>query len=237
MSLLERAREIFDAALDLDLEQRADHVANACAGDAALHRLVLALLLAEVPDDFLTAPVESEPSPPTEVATRVGAYRIERPLSAGGMGVVHRARHVERGDAVALKTVGTLEPRLLSAVRREIEALAQLRHPGIVRLLDHGTHRGAPWYAMELLEGPTLRDVRRPNSEGPPDRVRPIEPEPLDRALRIADGICRALSYLHGEGFVHGDLKPSNVVLRDDGSPVLIDFGLMTRFRRRQPES
>jgi serine/threonine protein kinase/tetratricopeptide (TPR) repeat protein len=73
------------------------------------------------------------------------------------MGVVYRARHVTSERAVALKTVRVATPRWIESIRREIDALTRIRHPGVVRILEHGVHEGLPWYAMDLLEGESLR--------------------------------------------------------------------------------
>lgn len=87
----------------------------------------------------------------------IGPYRIFETLGRGGMGVVYRARHIETEQAVALKTVHSAGPPTLDSLRREISALSRIRHPGVVRIVDHGTHLGLPWYAMDLLEGESLR--------------------------------------------------------------------------------
>src|SRR4051812_17291836 len=86
----------------------------------------------------------------------IGPYRIIEPLGYGGMGVVMRAQHSVSGHPVALKTVKLPSPLWLHGIRREIQALTRIRHPGIVRILDHGVHQGLPWYAMDLLEGESL---------------------------------------------------------------------------------
>jgi serine/threonine protein kinase/tetratricopeptide (TPR) repeat protein len=90
-------------------------------------------------------------------AQSIGPYRILEPLGHGGMGVVYRARHAMSERAVALKTVKVSAPRWLESIRREIDALTRIRHPGIVRIVDHGVQDGRPWYAMDLLEGESLR--------------------------------------------------------------------------------
>ncbi len=89
----------------------------------------------------------------------VGGYRIAEVLGVGGMGVVYRAEHRDTGQQVALKMVSIAEHERLAGIRAEIQTLARLDHPGIVRLLDQGLEGGLPWYAMELLEGQTLSRV------------------------------------------------------------------------------
>src|SRR5688572_18290258 len=86
----------------------------------------------------------------------IGPYRVLEPLGRGGMGVVYRALAAD-GRLVALKTIHAPTEWVLTSLRREIHALARLRHPQVVRILDQGVERGLPWYAMELLEGTTLR--------------------------------------------------------------------------------
>jgi len=170
------------------------------------------------------------------------------------MGVVYRAEHVLTGEVVALKTVRTSSPGHLDAIRREIHVLRRMRHPGIVGIIDTGSHGGLPWYAMELLTGHTLRtwlalgrgaeETLAPTATQPlPGEIELPEPAPgagppaggvpLEAradALGILRSLCDALAFLHGEGIVHHDLKPANLFLRDDRTPVLVDFGLVARF-------
>ena len=125
------------------------------------------------------------------------------------------ARDRRTGRRVAVKLLSADEPALLAGLRREIEALSILRHPGVVEVLDHGLQEGLPWYAMELIEGDPLR--------------RRMAGLPLSTLLDTLARLCEALAFIHAEGFVHRDLNPDNIVLRADGTPVLIDFGLATK--------
>jgi serine/threonine protein kinase/tetratricopeptide (TPR) repeat protein len=92
-----------------------------------------------------------------ELGDNVGPYRLVGFLGKGGMASVYLAEHRETSQKVALKSVLLPSEALLPRIRREIAALARIRHPGIVRVLDDGLHAGLPWYAMELIEGKTLR--------------------------------------------------------------------------------
>jgi serine/threonine protein kinase/tetratricopeptide (TPR) repeat protein len=94
---------------------------------------------------------------PHEESGTIGPYRLLEPLGQGGMGIVYRARHVASERAVALKTVKVHAPKWLDSIRREIHALRRVQHPGVVRIVEDGVQQGRPWYAMDLLEGESLR--------------------------------------------------------------------------------
>jgi predicted ATPase len=151
-----------------------------------------------------------------------GPYVAIDRLGRGGMGVVYRARCSGTGQLVALKTLERMRATILPSLRREIHALSRLDHPGIVRILASGAREGLPWYAMELIAGPTLHQWAVQH--------RPLSEASLCAMLGVVRRLCAALAYLHGEGLVHRDLKPDNVLMRAAAEPVLADFGLSLRF-------
>jgi eukaryotic-like serine/threonine-protein kinase len=95
------------------------------------------------------------------VTGRVGPYLLSNVIGRGGTGIVYRARHAATGEVVALKQVVAESVRDLGSMRREIDALRRLEHPGVVRIVAQGVDAGVPWYAMELLEGETLQTYLR----------------------------------------------------------------------------
>lgn len=87
----------------------------------------------------------------------IGPYKIESILGKGGMGVVYKGRHSVTGRQCAIKTITVAHREMVKGIRREVRALACIRHPGIVRIFDEGIHHNLPWYAMEFIEGSSFR--------------------------------------------------------------------------------
>ncbi len=112
----------------------------------------------KVPAQAPAREVEAGGDPGVDTVKAIGPYRIVDRLAGGGMGVIYRAVHFESGRAAAVKTVRFPRRSNLSSIRTEIHALSRLKNPGVVQIFDQGIAEGLPWYAMELLEGTTLRD-------------------------------------------------------------------------------
>jgi tetratricopeptide (TPR) repeat protein len=175
----------------------------------------------------LGASFASRPKPAqgsdTPLPVRIGRYRILERVGGGGMGVVYRAIDPDApAREVALKTVRARGADGLASLRREIHALKRVVHPGVVRILDDGLDAGLPYYTMELIQGPTLATLLHAH-----DRE-----ARLPEILEIVRRLCETLAFLHGLGVVHRDLTPKNVIVRADGTPVLVDFGLALRGSR-----
>lgn len=142
-------------------------------------------------------------------------YTIERELARGGAGRVFQARD-QAGEPVAIKI---LHPELVVSVTaerflREIGLLSRLDHPLITKVIDYGERDWLVYYAMPLVEGPTLRNHL--------DNQRYAS---IDDTLRIASDLLSSLGYAHEHGIMHRDVKPENVVLSPQGA-VLLDFGI-----------
>jgi serine/threonine protein kinase len=197
----------------------------------ALRGLMTIAWALQPPDAFLA-----------DLPERLGRFDVVGSIAEGGMGTVWRGQDRLTGELVALKTVRGDRRADAASIRREIVALEQLSHPGIVRLLDHGTWNDKPWMALELLDGRTVCDVIALLWRKAPEgllRARRVGPRAvrtgqhvaaagrLRDALGIATNLCAALDYIHTLGLVHRDVKPSNVFLGGDGRVTLLDFGLV----------
>lgn len=154
---------------------------------------------------------------PARVAV-LGRYTLAGTLGAGGMGVVHRAWDPELDRWVALKVLarGGASPQLVERFRREARSAARLDHPHLVRVFDLGEEDGTLFFAMELVEGPSLGDVLEHAGR-----------LPVEEAVRLAEQAARGLAAAHAEGFVHRDIKPGNLLIRQDGHLLVGDFGLV----------
>ena len=153
------------------------------------------------------------------IGRTLGAYKVEREIGRGGMGVVYEGRHIDAtlDKRVAVKTlaIGVDRPELLWRFRRERQILAKLEHPHIAALYDGGTtDDGIPYLVMEYVAGQRIDTWC--------DRNQLTIPQRLD-LFRQA---CAAVQFAHAKLIVHRDLKPGNILVTDDGTVKLLDFGV-----------
>jgi TolB-like protein/Tfp pilus assembly protein PilF len=143
---------------------------------------------------------------PLSSGTRLGPYEILAPIGAGGMGEVYKAKDTRLGRTVALKLLAS---EFSQRFETEARAISAVNHPNICALYDIGTHEGRGYLVLEYLEGSPLHG-----------------PLPADDVLRVAAQIAAALEAAHRKGITHRDLKPANIMIAEDGSVKLLDFGL-----------
>ena len=194
----------------------------------------------------LVGEVQADPTP-----KQLGEYRVLGPLGHGGMGVVYRAWQESLGREVALKLIRPEHlhfPQSRERFAREVAVVGKLDHPGIVPVYAVGDADGVPYFAMQLVRGRSLEEVlgelrqrRIPISRlrgdelaagsgadariGSSSRRRP-EGSYVDACLEIAQQVAEALQHAHEAGVLHRDVKPSNIMLAEDGRAMLLDFGL-----------
>jgi hypothetical protein len=224
----DRLGEILPRALGLPEAERDPYLVQACGGDGELLADARALLwdsehaegylegLAARAGTLLDAALSA--SHP-RIGSRIGAYRIERLLGAGGMGEVFLARRddgqFEMRAAIKILRPGEASASLHQRFLEERRILASLEHPGITRLLDGGfTEDGRPCFIMEFAEGEAI--------DAHCERVDASLEDRLDLFLEV----CDAVSHAHGKGIIHRDLKPGNIMVTREGRVKLLDFGI-----------
>ena len=226
----DREEAIFDAALQLPPEQRAEHIRQACGDDAGLRQRVEALLAAhEQAGNFMAEPAASARKPtivlsfaPTEkTGDRIGRYKLLQQIGEGGCGVVYMAEQeepVRRRVALKVIKLGMDTKSVIARFEAERQALAMMDHPNIAKVLDAGaTENGRPFFVMELVRGIKITDYCDQNKLATRDR------------LALFMQVCNAIQHAHQKGIIHRDIKPSNILVTlHDGNPVpkVIDFGI-----------
>lgn len=155
----------------------------------------------------------------TALPAKIGDYLPERLLGRGGMAAVFLCRAPD-GEPVALKWLDQDHPPLVRRFERECLALARVRHPSVVAWRGHGAHLGRPYLVMEYIEGSDLRVLAPKLHERP-------SAERYARCRAIGVALSEALEALHDVQLVHRDVKPSNVMVAEDGRVVLTDLGVV----------
>ena len=219
--------ELFEAALDRPLDQRAAFLERACAGDTERQR-VEAMLAVDARDDLL---MDRPAYQATDTVLQsklsfeysqgfsgemIGDYRLIRELGRGGMGAVYLAYDTRLGRQVALKLLPLRfnSPERVRRLQREARSASALNHPHIITIYDFGQENNRYFIASEFVEGRTLRHY-----VSHPDLT-------LNQILELAIQVASALETAHGAGIIHRDIKPENIMLRPDGYAKVVDFGL-----------
>jgi serine/threonine protein kinase len=157
------------------------------------------------------------------IGLQLGGYVVRNYIARGGMGVVYEGYQASLDRSVAIKVLYphlSDDPTFIERFQREARAVAQLRHPHIVGVIDSGADQGYYFMVMELIRGNSLRgELAAIRQRG--ERMSPT------RAFEIVQQVGSALSYAHRRGIVHRDIKPGNILMDEEGRVSLSDFGLV----------
>ena len=213
-----RVERLFNATVELTPAQRESYLLDH-EPDAAIRAEVSRLLgRSAIADSTLVGAIAAAAALPGAMRQTIGPYRVLSELGVGGMGTVLLAERMlgDTPQKVALKLIrGFPTAQARDRLARERSLLAGLNHPNIAGLLDAGeTDDHVPYLAMEYVEGVALH--------------RYCAEHDIDLRARLAlfATLCRAVQHAHQRLIVHRDIKPGNILVRDDGTPVLLDFGI-----------
>ncbi len=229
----ERARELFDAVVDLPPAERQRALERHSAGEPALRAALEALLEADLSDsrqplgESAVAAAVEEAFDRLRLERALGPYRLLAKLGSGGMGSVYLAtQRADPGRRVAVKLLrpGAADPGTLRRFERERQVLGLMAHPNIARLLDGGVSTdGQPYLVMEWLDGEPVTaycEQRRLTLSG---------------RLRLVAAVASGLQHAHQHLIVHRDIKPGNILVSKEGVPKILDFGIAKLLADRPP--
>ena len=227
----DKIKEIYFAADELAAgDERERYLREVCAGDEELRRAVEKLLgHEEAAENLMSRPLmdvsgvhvfaEMIDNSDPLIGRQIGAYRLEKEIGRGGMGAVYLAARADGSfrQSVAIKLIkrGMDTDFILRRFRQERQILASLNHPNIARLLDGGTTTdGLPYFVMEFIEGKPLY------------KYADEEKLSIKERLKLFRQICKTLDFAHQNEVIHRDIKPPNILILEDGTPKLLDFGI-----------
>jgi serine/threonine-protein kinase len=227
-----RTLDLFEQALAHAPTERDQFLDSACAGDPTLRTTVKEMIdsheQAEI-EGFMESPAWSytppDSNPRAMIGQQVGSYRLTQFIAEGGMGVVYLAEPADnffRRQAAVKLIRADLDPKQYRRFRREVQILADLKHPNLVFLYEAGRIAdGRPYLAMEYVEGENLRDWQM---------RRGVMPLPM--IIEVVKQAGAGLSVAHEAGIIHRDIKPGNIIISENGGQLtvkVLDFGIATR--------
>ncbi len=223
---LERIEKLFHEALDLPPGERSAFLDENCHGDTELRNEIDSLLalepttghfLDEAPGALAAEMFAVRDSTVRLVGTKILHYKIEKLLGVGGMGEVYLAKDTRLHRNVALKFLPDVFSEAQDRLERlvfEARSASALNHPNILTIYEIGESAGKRFITAEFVDGKTVKEMI---AAGPLD---------METALNIAVQVASALESAHAAGIVHRDIKPDNIMLRQDGLVKLLDFGI-----------
>ena len=155
--------------------------------------------------------------PPIPGERYIGKYRIRGELGRGGMGAVYLAEHPGLGREVAIKELiqtPASDPVALKRFLQEAQVMARASHPNVIQVYDLELQGNVNYIVLELVRGSSMRDWLNQGAIPPP------------RVFAVMHGVLQALDYAHKRGIVHRDMKPENVLISDEGTVKVADFGI-----------
>ena len=220
--------ELFEAVLELPVEQRAAFLAQACEGNEEMRERLEAMLAADARNDLLIdrpayqaaetlAQSTSHDDSQSFRGEMIGDYRLIKELGRGGMGTVYLVHDTRLGRQAALKLLPSHlagNPERVRRFQREARTASGLNHPHIITIYDFGQENGRDFIVSEFVEGRTLRKCIRHADLS------------LNQILDVVIQVASALEAAHAAGIIHRDIKPENIMLRPDGYVKVLDFGL-----------
>jgi len=217
--------QLFTRALEVEEKVRDSWLAQVCGEDRKLQDEVHSLLEAHTAGGPLSESMENLhqlafliPPETFEKGSTIGVYRLEEIIGAGGMGIVYKARDSRLNRDVAIKFLPpllSLDERAKKRFLNEARMAATIDHPNVCTIYETGeTETGTLYIVMRYYEGETLHARLK---QGPLS---------VDRALDIISQTARGLYAAHKQGLVHRDIKPANLILTNDGTVKILDFGI-----------
>ncbi len=221
----QKVKKVLEAVLDKSPDERSEYLDKACAADEDLRREVEKLLEFEqleadlLESDVASAVLENDFFAPNFNGKQIGNYKITEEIGTGGMGMVFLATRAdgEFSQTVALKLIkrGMDSDAVLRRFFNERQILASLEHPNIARLIDGGTtDDGLPFFVMEYIEGVSIIEYAAAKNLD------------LEERLNLFREVCAAVSFAHQNLVIHRDLKPTNILITNNGKVKLLDFGI-----------